>query len=98
MFDPLRQRAHRDALGVVNFFRRVEEHGVGRRLHLDDMRPHQRGHVCGIGADIHGGFAFLGDHAAARIGPDDHGETHRFCFLRQFADLFHQLELVLEPG
>ena len=78
-----------DALGQggaievrVAFLRGFQADHFGRRLHLDDVGAHQRGHVRGIGADVEGGFAIHVEHRPARIGPDHHGKPGGLGFFR----------------
>ena len=86
MGDARRQGGDIDHLIFVHLLRRIEEHGITRRLDLDDVGADLASQMGRIGADIYGGFALAGDHPAARVGPDDHGQTNCLRFFRQLAD------------
>ena len=94
MADALGQIAAVNFAFDINLLRGIQAQHIGGRLHLDDMRAHQRRHVCGIGANVEGGFAILVQHRPARIGPDHHGKPGGLGFFCQFAEFFHHLKLI----
>src|SRR6185437_2118692 len=72
-----RGRGDVDLLLLIDLFGGVELEEVGGRLDLDDVRAQERRHMRGIGADVDRRLALLRQAAAARIGPDHHGEAMR---------------------
>src|SRR5690625_851003 len=68
---------------------------VGRRLHLDDVRAEQRGHVSRISGHVDRRFALLREVAAPWIGPDDDGEAQGFRLLCHLPDFFNHREAIV---
>jgi hypothetical protein len=66
MLHPRRLGRDVDALRLVDLLGLGLLQVVGGKLHLDDMRAEQRRDMRGIGADVDGGLAVLGQIASPR--------------------------------
>ena len=96
VLDALGQRGAVDLL--VALLRGFQADHRGRRLHLDDVGAHQRGHLRRIGADVERGLRGAIEVAAARIAPHHDGEAGRLRLGGQFAQFLHLGEGVLAAG
>src|SRR6266496_2637249 len=85
--DAVGQRLDRDVVLLVDLLglRVLDE--LLRRLDLDDVRPHLRRDLRGVGANVDGGLAFLRDAAAARIAPHDDREPGLLRLERELTEL-----------
>ena len=70
VLDALGQGADRDLLFLVDLLGRGLLEVIGRRLDLDDVGAELTRDLGGVGDDVDGGLAVLGQAAAPRVGPD----------------------------